>query len=471
LAAYRRATDLTVDEQERAEILALAGRAAVLAGLPVAAGLLERAIELHQAAGRTDAAVAAILYLARALNNANRMSQAIDLLEQTLVAHDHGEPDEHAARLAALLALTLRFVGRTADIVRPLEVALIYAQALELPDVVATALFARANLMGDSSRFIEAEFDFNAVQSLAERNDLTVSLAAGSSGLANLRIMADMPEPREPAERAVALFRRIGNRQMEMISVGNLALLEIMAGRWQRGEQLATEALERETAPVQDLMHERLALLYSLRGDLESAAAHADACKPMLEGDDLEARAMANAALATVALAGGDFESAVSRAVAALQQSRTQGLASEGARQAWPDAMEAAIALGDLPRAEELLTYVADVPPGRVPLYLRAQHLRCRALLADARGDATTAESDLRGALDAFRKLEYPFWIARTLLELSTLLHRTDRAPERAPLLEEAGATFASLGARPWLERVRHLASTQAQDSIPSRQR
>jgi len=346
-------------------------------------------------------------------------------------------------------------------------VALDYAQALELPDVVAMALMARANLMGDSSRFIEAEFDFQAVQSLAERNDLTPALAAGSSGLANLRIMADLPEPRDPAERAVALFRRIGGRRMEMIAVGNLALLEIMAGRWQRGEQLATEALERETASVQDLMHERLALIQSLRGDLESAAAHADACKPMLEGNDVESRAMANAALASVALAVGDFESALATAVAALEESRTQGLASEGARQAWPDAMEAAIALGDLTQAEELLTYVADAPPGRVPPYLRAQHLRFRALLADARGDATTAESGLRGALEAFRKLGYPFWIARTLLDLSTMLHRTDRPHESAPLLDEAGTTFASLAARPWLDRVRRLASSHAPDSVP----
>jgi hypothetical protein len=49
------------------------------------------------------------------------------------------------------------------------------------------------------------------------------------------------------------------------------------------------------------------------------------------------------------------------------------------------------------------------------------------------------------------------FWLAVTLLEHGEWLAAGDRPGEAAPVLEEAGAIFERLGARPWSDRLGRL--------------
>jgi hypothetical protein len=104
------------------------------------------------------------------------------------------------------------------------------------------------------------------------------------------------------------------------------------------------------------------------------------------------------------------------------------------------EALEAAFALGDTGKLEELLGSIEALRPGDRPRLLDAHARRFRSKLS---GD----EAGYRAAEALFRELELPFWLAVTLLEHG-------EATGSAPLLAEARELFAKLDASAWLERV-----------------
>jgi hypothetical protein len=103
-------------------------------------------------------------------------------------------------------------------------------------------------------------------------------------------------------------------------------------------------------------------------------------------------------------------------------------------------AVESAIALGELGRADELLTTVEVLPPGLRAPFLEAQAQRFRARM-------TNDEAGFKSAAAGFREYGIPFWLAVTLLEHGELTGDSS-------LLDEAREIFGRLGAVPWLERV-----------------
>ena len=93
----------------------------------------------------------------------------------------------------------------------------------------------------------------------------------------------------------------------------------------------------------------------------------------------------------------------------------TLGVSHQSIEQGLVEALEAALALGERARAEELLAAVDAVPAGMRPPLLVSQSLRVRARLGDgADGFAAAARR--------FRELGLPFWLAVTLLEHAELL-------------------------------------------------
>jgi hypothetical protein len=126
-------------------------------------------------------------------------------------------------------------------------------------------------------------------------------------------------------------------------------------------------------------------------------------------------------------------------------------------------AVEAAMALGDLARAEEMVADVEGLRPGQRSPFLDAQARRLRARLAAGRGQPDRVEPGFKAAAGLLRELGMPFWLGVVLVEHGEWLTAQDREDDAAPLLEEAGAIFERLGARPWSERVARLAGRPAQ--------
>ena len=125
------------------------------------------------------------------------------------------------------------------------------------------------------------------------------------------------------------------------------------------------------------------------------------------------------------------------------------------------EATEAALALADLEKAEELLAITDALDPGELTPYLHANTARLRARLDAARGNHDPVEDRFRNAAGVFRELGLVFHLAVTQLEHAEWLSAQHRVAEAEPLLAEARRTFEQLQATPWLERTAQAATSQ----------
>ena len=157
------------------------------------------------------------------------------------------------------------------------------------------------------------------------------------------------------------------------------------------------------------------------------------------------------AAAAAIRLAEGNPHDALTAAEQTFAQSAPLGIATQDVKLAMGHALEAALALGDRAKADELLTIVEQLPPGLRPPLLAATAHRFRARLA---GADPSADREFTAAAAQMRELALPCHLAVVQLEHGEWLVGQGRAGEAEPLLAEAAETFARLEATPWLERA-----------------
>ncbi len=105
-------------------------------------------------------------------------------------------------------------------------------------------------------------------------------------------------------------------------------------------------------------------------------------------------------------------------------------------KDAFVEGVEAAIALDKLEEAEEILSIVAAIPPGRQSPYLDAHTLLLPRRKPSGRREPV--ESGYKSAVGMFRELETPFWLAVALLEFAEWLVNEGRKDDAKPLLDEA---------------------------------
>ena len=176
----------------------------------------------------------------------------------------------------------------------------------------------------------------------------------------------------------------------------------------------------------------------------------------------------ATGALGAGALAAGD----VAAATAHLERARRQ-FDEHGARclPAVPfagDLVDATARAGDRTAAEAAVAWVAANAERTGSAYAEAIAARGRGLLAD---DPDAAERWFAAAHRAHERFAAPYEKARTTLAHAEVRRRWRRPGAARPLLLEAEAAFAGLGAHPWTERTRnelaatgHRASVEAAD-------
>ena len=178
------------------------------------------------------------------------------------------------------------------------------------------------------------------------------------------------------------------------------------------------------------------------------------------ESTDVQERTVYLGSRACLKLAEGQPQEALADSEATIEAGRTLGIPFQAVKQGIFEAVEAAFALDQSAKIEELLTTIETVPPGSRPPYLDAQAKRFRARLAeDGAGYETAAEQ--------FRELALPFWLAVTLLEHGEWLVGHGLPTQAEPVLAEAGEIFEQLEARPWLERLAAAAGMQ-QPQVPA---
>ena len=185
------------------------------------------------------------------------------------------------------------------------------------------------------------------------------------------------------------------------------------------------------------------------QGELDGARRIFSMFSRLEESTDVQELSGYLSSRASLRRAEGRPQEALADGEAAIETGRTFGISAQAAKQGIVEAVEAAFALGESAKVEELLALIESVPPGTRPPYLDAQAKRFRARLD---GDPSGYEV----AAERFRELGLPFWLAVTLLE-----HGELTGDESS--LAEAREIFERLEARPWLERLDAVAPTRAE--------
>jgi predicted ATPase/class 3 adenylate cyclase len=459
--AYEIAAELAQDDEIRADLLAEAGSAAVQASrFEAAIELLERAVDQHRAAGRERAAAGVIELLANAVANLGQVERALTIIEPALAFMSDSEPDETTARLHNRLGRLLQFAGRPDEGNEHIEAALQLAQALELPGVLADAAGMKALQLLRANRHEEAFATFEWAADLADAHGLTRQAINAHGNAGDMALNDDRHGGLEHLEATLALARRRGDPGNEAFAIYNLAVADMFQGRWDEVDDAAGALIRRfEQVPIVRLFaHMTFAQLHARRGQTDLARADLEALEVLGTNEDVQDRALYRMLAAMVAAATDDVAQALTLARESVQLTLDAfGLRHECVRQAWPEAVDAAFALGDIDTAEELVAIVAGRPVGHVPPYLRAQLARFRARLAAARGRHESVAEDFLAADAMLTELGYPYPLALVRRDHGAWLLSRDRAGEARPHLLAAEATFEALGAAPALATTREL--------------
>jgi tetratricopeptide (TPR) repeat protein len=255
-------------------------------------------------------------------------------------------------------------------------------------------------------------------------------------------------------EQGIAYARRVGDRREEWNLLSELSWSLALTGRWPEAFNLLGQVPEERL--VELILTFLLALTEPLvaEGRLEKARHLLSLYARHKDSSDQQAQVSYRAAEAVLLHAEGNESEALASAQTVLDALLEIGPASQAVKVAFPQALEAALALGDREQAKEMLAKIEALPPGRLAPSLRGHAARFRGRLAGLEGDPRTADNGFATAGSIFREHGMVFWLAITLTELAEWLIAAEHAAEAEPLLAEARETFERLGATPWLARI-----------------
>ncbi len=321
------------------------------------------------------------------------------------------------------------------------------------PGLVASALSARVR----ADLFLGDGFDREtAMRALAlEENgppatvDTRVVFKLGQW----LRYIDDLDGARAHLVQAEQQAREEGDES----SLANILLNRVIVATWAGDLAGAAELAERMAdafgqhggvGPEAGDLWRAYVDAYAGRVDsVREAAAKADPGEPMVT-------AIWSRCLGLAELAAGETVSADRHLAEAIQVFERVAFREPAIWRVDGDAIEAALAVGELDRAQALLARFEErASRSRIPWSL-AVSARCRGLMLAAQGELDAAADALQRALAEHERCPMPFERARTLLVHGRLQRRMKRKRQARLSLEEARELFADEGAETWAARV-----------------
>ena len=456
--SFEHAAELADEPLERARLLERAGLMAMHgAEWEPAERAFAEALALLEDAGERHATARVSGRVAYVEQNTGRSEHARERLEKAFAAVAGDEPDADIAELAALLGSSYAFAGELERAVEPIELSLRVAEALRLPETLTRALGTKAILARGNRRPQEELALVRHVVAYALEQDLPSRAAIAYGNLSDACYAGDRyGEALDALAEGLALARRVGDRRVELYVLTETSYALAMTGRWDEALAAASEVPVEQlrTSGVLASALTGLVEVYIHRGQLDDAR-ELISVFGYLEGSiDLQDSSIHAAARAALEYAEARHAAALEHGVAAAESARTHGAGFQAVKQGVVWAVEAALALGELGQAEELLTMVEELPPGIRPPFLEAQVHRFRARMS---GD----EAGFKAAAGGFREYNFPFWLAVTQLEHAEWLEARGRTAESEPLLAEAREIFEGLEATPWLERTERVGGAE----------
>ena len=498
-AVHRRLADLTADQEEAARHLALATkgpdervarhleRAAARArarGAPTAAAeLMEQARELTPESQTTDrlrrTIDAAEFHIAGRTPGADQLLDAVmpatsgNLRARALhlLAFRRGLDDMNAA--TPLLEQALEHVNDPMlelrirlELVNPFlrgvdERSVLHAErAVELAQrsgdqgLVAVAIASRAALQDHPIEDLEraARLEELSRRGVQARLQLACLHLAMGSDMGRLALNALL-------EESLTAGLRAHNWVMSVLSYA-----ESRAGNPRRGKQLAEE-FSRYIIPEGTKLGEAAALgvrafAEACLGELSDARRDVDASMRVADAAGFEGRSIqARAIRGFVELSAGDIERAseyLEAGVARVFRADPRMWPPHAlTRLAIPSLFaDAAEALAELGRPEEIRPLIAWLELDPANPWLRALAAYARGLVAAARGDETRALAELSDAVRGLQQLSLPLDCGRALLAFGAAQRRARQKAEARQSLERAVAVFERIEAPLWLAKA-----------------
>ncbi|MGE5274679.1 MAG: AAA family ATPase [Verrucomicrobiota bacterium] len=267
-----------------------------------------------------------------------------------------------------------------------------------------------------------------------------------------LRYVDDFDAAREHLEQSERDAYEEGDESSLANIFLNRLVVECWAGNWSEAAEFAErmgEAFDQRGVEAEGVGPWRV-YVDAHAGRVEAvraAAARARPQEPIVE-------MIWNRCLGLAELAAGEDEAADRHLSAAMAELERVDFREPAVWRVDGDAIEAAVAAGDLPRADALTARLERrAARSRIPWSL-AVAARCRGLLLAARGELAEAADALDRALAAHDDCPAPFDRARTLLVSGQISRRLKQKRRARRALEEALAIFRRLGAETWADRA-----------------
>jgi tetratricopeptide (TPR) repeat protein len=455
---FENAVELADDPLVEAELRERAGEMAALdLRYAEAEPHYRRALELLETLGETHPAARVSARLGDVEWSTGRLDEAIERMERAFAVLSTDEPDADFAVLAHQLGRLQFFHGNLDRASELEELAVSLAESLLLPETISQALNTYGVISTFRGRVETAQALFAHSLKLALEHDLPTPALRAYNNLGDSFCRRDRYEEALPNYASgLALARKVGSRLWtgQLLMETSYALL--MTGRWDEAVAALGEIPESEIAALPTPSQSQV--------EIEAARGRADEARRVFsfiahfaDSVDVQQRGLYDSSEAIVLRAEGNHEAALAAAERALAAMAVMGPSHQAVKVGFVQALEAALTLGQLGKAEALLSQIETLRPGELPPFLRAQSSRLRARLVAAEGEDEPVEQGFKTAAAIFREYGIPFWLAVTQLEHAEWLSGQGRRDEAEPLAAEARATFERLEAAPWLERAMQL--------------
>ena len=450
IAFLAQALDVTTEDLERANLMERILEDAWTAGEYDSAREIAPELKaLRIAMGdRSGAAKAAALH-GEALYSSRQRAQAVEHAEAALREFEDLGDDPNVLRIVGNLAVAAVFT-RDYDIARTTtDRALAAAERLGLPELAARMLQMKGAVAQFQGRLWEAISLTEGALRIAEQHNLATQAQRIRTGLTNILALDD-PRAAAAMEREIVEFaRRIGLRENETVTIGNMAEDIRRTGEWDWIVGELEKAIRDEDRGVNDLLLEAaLVEFHILRG--QAAEAELDAIEVRLnELNDLDVSMAIHGLRATVDLLDGNFGGA------ATSWLRFADASDLNAPYALPKAGHAAVLAEDAALAQMMLDRLAALGVrGRA---IEADMAGIRAGIAAIHGDAK-AQAMYRDVLGRFNDLGLGWDVAFVSLVAAARLGTDD--PEVAGWAGAARETFQRLDALPMLALLDRYAAS-----------
>ena len=469
---FEEAAALTEEPLLRADLLERAGIAAAGNGeLGVAMDRFSESVSLFEAEASIHAAARVSARLGEAMWTSGRVEESVALMERAFEVVSREPPDADLASLAAQLGRVLYFAGKTDLAAERIEVALDTAESLWLPGVLSDALNTKSLTLLARGRPQECLALLEYALQVALENDVPSAALRAYYNLAELSLQFDrFEDARDYVHKGVALARRVGDRLWERRTIGQTYPL-VALGEWDE----AIETMENSTET--DISEDRgafLALLGDLpfielaRGRRTEAWEHYEKFAQAGISADVQERAMHAVGHAMLLHHEGREAEALATVEEALASADELGRGAQAFREGFVIAVEAALGLGEVERAERTIDELDRIPPGKVPPWLRAQKDRLRARIEGLGSNPANVETRFKRAAATFREISTPFQLAVTLLEHGEWLIGIGRADDAEVLVTEAREIFERLEAKPWSDRAGQATGSRVEAGVAS---